>query len=51
MADRARKDGSTVLDTGSREATTVIETPWDVWQSIARGEIRGMQHWQKECIA
>ena len=35
------KDGSTVLDAGSREATTVIETPWDVWQSIARGEIRG----------
>ena len=23
------------------ESTTVIETPWDVWQSIARGEIRG----------
>lgn len=35
------KDGSTVLEAGSREATTVIETPWDVWQSIARGEIRG----------
>ena len=24
------KDGSTVLDVGSREATTVIETPWDL---------------------
>jgi len=26
---------------GSLPATTRIETPWEVWTSIARGEIRG----------
>lgn len=35
------KDGSKVYEDGSLTATTKIETPWDVWVSIARGEIRG----------
>lgn len=33
--------GSTVLTDGFRKPTTVIDTPWDVWCRIARGEIRG----------
>lgn len=35
------KDGSKVFTDGSLSATTRIDTPWDVWTSIARGEIRG----------
>jgi len=35
------KDGSKVFTDGSLPATTRIETPWEVWTSIARGEIRG----------
>lgn len=35
------KDGSKVFTAGSLPATTRIETPWEVWTSIARGEIRG----------
>ena len=42
------KEGSTVLTDGSATATTRIETPFDVWLSIASGEISGdedlMQH-------
>jgi multimeric flavodoxin WrbA len=35
------RDGSKVFTDGSLTATTRIDTPWDVWVSIARGEIRG----------
>jgi len=35
------KDGSEVYADCSLNPTTKIETPWDVWVSIARGEIRG----------
>lgn len=35
------KDGSQVCTDGSQTATTRIETPFTVWQSIATGEIRG----------
>jgi len=35
------KDGSKVLEGSELKATTRIETPWDVWLSISRGEIRG----------
>ena len=35
------ENGSKVLEKSSITPTTKIETPWDVWLSIARGEIRG----------
>ena len=35
------ENGSKVLENSSITPTTKIETPWDVWLSIARGEIRG----------
>jgi len=35
---------------GSLPATTRIETPWEVWTSIARGEIRGDVALFKVCI-
>lgn len=35
------KEGSEVFTDGSKSATTRIETPYTVWQSIATGEIRG----------
>lgn len=35
------KEGSKVLTDGSAAATTRIETPFDVWLSIASGEMRG----------
>jgi len=35
------KDGCQVFTDGRLTATTRIETPWEVWLSIARGEIRG----------
>ena len=35
------KDGSEVRTDGSLAATTRIETPWDVWLAVARGEKRG----------
>lgn len=35
------KDGSKVVEGSELKATTRIETPWDVWLSISRGEIRG----------
>lgn len=35
------KDGSRVLEDLSMTPTTVIETTWDVWTSVSRGEIRG----------
>ncbi|MCI7180337.1 MAG: NAD(P)H-dependent oxidoreductase [Schaedlerella sp.] len=35
------KDGSKVYTDGSLKATTRIDTPWDVWLSVARGEMRG----------
>lgn len=35
------KDGSKVMEGSSQIPTTKIETPWDVWLSIARDEIRG----------
>lgn len=35
------KDGSEVFEELSLTPTTVIETPWDVWTSVSRGEIRG----------
>jgi len=34
-------DGSKVITDGSLKVTTRIDTPWDVWGSISRGEIRG----------
>lgn len=34
-------EGSRVYSDGSRTATTRVETPFTVWQSIAAGEIRG----------
>ena len=36
-----KKDGSEVFDELTLTPTTIIETPWDVWTSISRGEIRG----------
>lgn len=33
--------GSEVFDVCALEPTTIIETPYDVWTTIARGEIRG----------
>lgn len=45
------KEGSLVVTDGTRTATTRIETPLSVWQSIAAGKIRGdealMQHLYK----
>lgn len=35
------KDGSHVYEESTLEPTTIIETPWNVWTSISRGEIRG----------
>lgn len=35
------KDGSEVRTDGSLTATTRIDTPWDVWLAISRGEMRG----------
>ena len=35
------KDGSEVFDEPKMKYTTKIETPFDVWVSIAQGEIRG----------
>lgn len=35
------RDGSQVLKEHLKAATTIIETPFSVWQSIAAGEIRG----------
>lgn len=35
------KEGSKVFTDGRLSATTRIDTPWDVWTSIARGEMRG----------
>lgn len=35
------KDGSRVYEDGSLHATTRIDTPWEVWLSISRGELRG----------
>ncbi|MDU0939449.1 MAG: flavodoxin family protein [Clostridiales bacterium] len=37
------KDGSKVYTDGSLTATTRIDTPFDVWQSIAKGEIDGSE--------
>ena len=36
-----KKDGSEVSEELTLTPTTIIETPWDVWTSISRGEIRG----------
>lgn len=35
------QNGSKVFTDGSLKATTRIDTPWEVWTSIARGDIRG----------
>lgn len=35
------KDGCKVVTDGSLIATTRIETPWDVWTAISRGELEG----------
>ena len=35
------KDGSRVLEKPEKPCTTLIETPFDVWRSIAAGEMRG----------
>lgn len=35
------KEGSQVYEDGSLQATTRIDTSWDVWLSISRGEMRG----------
>ena len=35
------KDGSEVFEELTLTPTTIIETPWDVWLSVSRGEIRG----------
>ncbi len=35
------KDSAQVLTDGSLDATIRIDTPWDVWTAISRGEIRG----------
>lgn len=35
------REGSRVLTEGFVEPTTVVDTPWDVWCAIARGEMRG----------
>lgn len=37
------KDGSKVFTDGSLTATTRIETPFEVWKSIARGEMEGSE--------
>lgn len=36
-----KKDGSEVFEELTLTPTTIIETPWDVWLSVSRGEIRG----------
>lgn len=35
------KDNAEVREDASSSATTVIETPWDVWRAISRRELRG----------
>lgn len=35
------KDGAEVRTDGSLAATTRIDTPWEVWLAISRGELRG----------
>lgn len=35
------REGSRVLTEGFVEPTTIVDTPWDVWRAIARGEMRG----------
>lgn len=35
------REGSRVLTEGFVEPTTIVDTPWDVWCAIARGEMRG----------
>ena len=35
------KDGSKVFTDGSLTTTTKLNTPFEVWQSISRGEISG----------
>ncbi|MDE7248121.1 MAG: NAD(P)H-dependent oxidoreductase [Lachnospiraceae bacterium] len=42
------KEGSLVVTDGSVTATTRIETPLSVWQSIAAGEIRGDEALMKQ---
>ena len=37
------KNGSEVYTDNSRKATTHIETPFDVWKSISRGELGGAE--------
>ena len=37
------KDGSTVIDSDLREASTVINTPYTVWTDIADGKISGTE--------
>ena len=37
------KDGSTVVTDGSLTTTTRIDTPFDVWVSISRGEMSGQE--------
>ena len=37
------KEGSRLYEDGSLVATTKINTPFDVWQSIARGELDGAE--------
>lgn len=34
------REGSRVLTEGFVEPTTIVDTPWDVWRAIARGEMR-----------
>lgn len=36
-----KKDGSEVSEELTLTPTTIIETPWEVWTSISKGEIRG----------
>lgn len=42
------KDGSKVFTDGSLTATTRIDTPYEVWTSIARGEIGGSEALAKQ---
>lgn len=37
------KNGSKVYTDGSLKSTTRIDTPWDVWVAISRGELEGAQ--------